>query len=137
MGDGKSSQVLSFQKSLNKKESGLLSPLQLRVFWSLKDFINQFFKMNLLFSYSHVHFLTFKLVPRQRIISQLLAALAASFHLYGDFRPPFSPKWTMVSLRGFPQLWHERSVLCRLTPVFSVTSNSRTYSACGLQWLQT
>ena len=50
MGDGKSSQVLSFQKSLNKKESGLLSPLQLRVFWSLKDFITQFFKMNLLFS---------------------------------------------------------------------------------------
>ena len=26
MGDGKSSQVLSFQKSLNKKEYGLLSP---------------------------------------------------------------------------------------------------------------
>ena len=44
----------------------------------------------------------------------------------------FSPKCTIVSLSSVWQWWQRRPVSCFLTPVRSVTSNSRIYSLCLL-----
>ena len=47
---------------------------------------------------------TFRLEPRQRIMSAFSAALLAPFQLMGQAMEPRSPKWTMVSWRLLPQM---------------------------------
>lgn len=80
---------------------------------------------------------TFKLEPRQRIMSAIPAASAAPFQLRGFSRVPRSPKCTMVSLSSPPQMVHLRPVPWRCSDVRSVTSNSRTYSLIGAQEVHT
>ena len=75
----------------------------------------------------HALILTLRLVPRHRMRSASSTASAASCQLYGEVRPPFSPKCTMVSLRGVAQSLQNRPVLCRRSAVRSVTSNKRKY----------
>ncbi len=48
-----------------------------------------------------------------------------------------SPKWTIVSKRLWPQMWHRRPVAWRLRLVFSVTSNNLRNGRIGLHRLQT
>lgn len=80
---------------------------------------------------------TFRLEPKQRITSAILAASAAPFQLRGCSRVPRSPKCTMVSLSSLPQWLHLRLVPCRCSDVRSVTSNKRTYSLTGEQDVHT
>lgn len=80
---------------------------------------------------------TFRLEPRQRITSAILAASAAPFQLRGCSRVPRSPKCTMVSLSSAPQVLHVRPVPWRCSDVLSVTSNRRTYSLTGEQDVHT
>lgn len=80
---------------------------------------------------------TFKLEPRQRITSALLAASVAASQFRGCVSVPFSPKWTIVSLNCAPHLWHILPVWCLCRAVRSVTSNTRTYSLLGVHEVQT
>lgn len=80
---------------------------------------------------------TFRLEPRQRITSAILAASAAPFQLRGCSRVPRSPKCTMVSLSSLPHVLHLRPVPWRCSDVLSVTSNRRTYSLTGEQEVHT
>lgn len=80
---------------------------------------------------------TFKLEPKHRIVSALLAAWVAASQFRGCPSVPRSPKCTMVSLSWPPHLWQVRPVWCRCRAVRSVTSNTRTYSLLGVQAVQT
>lgn len=80
---------------------------------------------------------TFRLEPKQRMTSAILAASAAPFQFRGCSRVPRSPKCTMVSLSSPLQWVQLRPVPWRCSDVRSVTSNERTYSLTGEQDVHT
>ena len=88
-------------------------------------------------SHPRCHSHTFKLEPKHRIVSALLAAWVAASQFRGCPSVPLSPKCTMVSRSWAPHLWQVRPVWCRCKAVRSVTSNTRTYSLLGVQAVQT
>lgn len=53
---------------------------------------------------------TFKLEPKHRMVSALLAAWVAASQFRGCPSVPLSPKCTMVSLSWPPHLWQVRPV---------------------------
>lgn len=80
---------------------------------------------------------TFKLEPKQRIMSACCAASAAPFQLRGCSSVPRSPKCTIVSLSSALQCGHRRPVQCLCRAVRSVTSNNLINSCAGEQETQT
>ena len=81
--------------------------------------------------------LTFKLDPKHNIQSATFALSNAPCQFNGSSRQPFSPKWTIVSLRWAPHSKHCRPVWCRRRRVLSVTSKSRKNNLSGSHSVQT